>query len=321
MTLLITQRLLFAVALLWVMTVVVFVATEVLPGDVAQAMLGQHATEGAVREIREELGLNRPAYIRYLEWSAGVVKGEFGASWIGAGGGTPRVDVIDRVGPRLFNTAVLALVTAAVAVPLALLLGVASALYEGTWFDRMANALAVCGGSVPEFFTGALLVSVFTVQLGLLPGIAHVGSNQSVWQVAHVLILPVLTLTISMVAYMTRMTRAAILSVMEYPYAEMAVLKGLTRTRIILHHALPNALSPIVNVVALNLAYLVGGVVVVEVIFAYPGMGRLMVDSVTLRDVPVVQACAVIFCATYICLNTVADVVSITTNPKLRYPR
>jgi peptide/nickel transport system permease protein len=225
------------------------------------------------------------------------------------------------IGGRLGNTLFLAGVSAAIAVPLAVFLGLVAARFRDTWLDKSISVATLSTISMPEFFLGYLLIFIFAVRLGVAPSLANIYPSMSFGDKLYAIALPAATLTLVVVAHMMRLTRAAIINVMSSPYVEMAELKGVTRSRIVLWHAFPNALSPIINVVVLNLAYLVVGVVLVEVVFVYPGMGQLMVDAVAKRDVPVVQACGLIFAGTYVLLNMTADILSIVSNPRLRHPR
>jgi peptide/nickel transport system permease protein len=222
---------------------------------------------------------------------------------------------------RLENTLFLAMIAAIVSVPLAVTLGILAALYRYSFFDRCVNVMTLSSISFPEFFVAYILVLFLAVTLGWFPSISNVSPGLGFWEKAYRVSLPALTLTLVVVAHMMRMTRAAIINLLASPYIEMAGLKGMTRSRIIVKHALPNALAPIINVIVINLAYLVVGVVIVEVVFVYPGLGQLLVDSVSKRDIPVVQASALIFASTYILLNLTADVLSIATNPRLMHPR
>jgi len=229
--------------------------------------------------------------------------------------------VVDLIAPRLANTLFLAGLTAAIAVPLALALGLTAALWRGSIYDRAVNATTLSTISMPEFFVAYILILVLGSLYPVFPSLANVSLETPFWERLYRCALPAMTLTLVIVAHMMRMTRAAIINLLASPYIEMARLKGLSSTRVILYHALPNAWAPIVNVIAFNLAYLIVGVVVVEVVFVYPGIGQLMVDAVSTRDIPVVQACALIFAATYILLNLMADIISIITNPRLLHPR
>jgi peptide/nickel transport system permease protein len=309
------KRLALGLATLLAISLIVFFSVELLPGDLAEAVLGQSATPEAVAALRHELGLDRPAAVRYLAWVVDLLHGDLGRSLA-----TGR-SVAELTADRLGNTVVLALAAAAIAMPLGVGLGILSTVYRGRAFDRVASTASLAGISFPEFFTAYMLVAIFSVKLGWLPAVALVGSGESWLQRLVILTLPALTLALAVIAYVLRMTRAAIVGVMAAPYIEMAQLKGISPVSIVIRHALPNALSPIINVVILNLAYLVVGVVVVEVVFVYPGLGQLLVDSVSKRDIPVVQACCIIFAATYVLLNLLADVLSVLSNPRLKRPR
>jgi len=297
---------------MWAASVLVFAGTEVLPGDVATAVLGQSATPETVAAIRKELNLDRPAAVRYIEWLFGLLRGEMGNS-LSTGRSVASI-ITDWLG----NTLLLALLTALIAVPVSLTLGLISAAFPDSPVDRTISVISLVGVSLPEFFTGVLLVFIFAVYLQLLPAVSSVSDFTTTTQHMRVLILPVLTLTISILAHMTRMTRTAILDVLRTDYVEMAILKGVSKKRIILRHALPNSLGPIINVIAINLGYLISGVVVVEAIFAYPGLGRLVIDAVSFRDIPLVQGTAMIFCVFYIGINLLADLLVLITNPRLR---
>ncbi len=223
--------------------------------------------------------------------------------------------------PRLLNTLFLASYAAVIAVPLAIILGILVALARNSVFDRVANVLALTAISSPEFFLGYILILYLSVKTGMFPAIASLHSDMSFGDLLYRTFLPALTMVLVVMAHMMRMTRAAIINLLASPYIEMARLKGVPAWKVIVHHALPNALAPIINVVALNLAYLITGVVLVEVVFVYPGIGQLLVDAVSKRDFPIVQACCLIFAATFILLNLAADVGAILTNPRLRHPK
>ncbi len=312
---LILKRLGLGLVTLLVISVLIFGAVESLPGDIAQAVLGQGATEDNLAALREQLGLNRPAVVRYLEWLGGAVVGDFGVSLISG------ESVASAIGPRFLNTLFLAAYAAVIAIPLAITLGIIVALLRNTLFDRVANVLTLMSISSPEFFLGYILILYLSVKTGMFPAIAKMSPDMTFGEVLHRTFLPALTMVLVVVAHMMRMTRAAIINLLASPYIEMARLKGAPAWKVIVHHALPNAWAPIINVVALNLAYLITGVVLVEVVFVYPGIGQLLVDSVSKRDFPIVQACCLIFAATFILLNLAADVGAILTNPRLRHPK
>ena len=309
------QRIALGLLSLFVISLIIAFVVELLPGDLAEAILGQGATPETVRVFRAELGLDKPAHLRYLDWLAGMVSGDMGVSLAN------KREISELVGVRLSNTLFLGGFAAAIAVPLSLLLGILAALYRNSFYDRAVNVFTLTSISFPEFFVAYILILCFAVKLGWFPGISNISTDLSIGDKLFRSLLPAATLTLVVVAHMMRMTRAAIINLLASPYIEMARLKGIRPTKIIIRHALPNALAPIVNVIAINLAYLVVGVVVVEVVFVYPGLGQLMVDSVSKRDVPVVQACSMIFATVYILLNLSADIISIVTNPRLLHPR
>ncbi|AMN80091.1 MULTISPECIES: ABC transporter permease [Pseudomonas] len=312
---LVLQRLALGVLSLFAVSVVIFLAVGMLPGDIAQAMLGQSATPETVAAFRAQLGLDLPPFTRFAQWLLRLLHGDLGASLAN------QRPIADLIGARLGNTLSLAALAALVSVPTALVLGMLAALYRNSWFDRLLNTSALSAVSFPEFFVAYLLILVFSVKLGWFPSLSNLAPDATFGTILERSVLPVATLSLVVIAQMMRMTRASLINLLASPYIEMARLKGIRQSRIIWRHALPNALAPIVNVIALNLAYLVVGVVVVEVVFVYPGLGQLLVDSVSKRDIPVVQACSLIFAATYILLNTGADVLSIASNPRLMHPK
>jgi peptide/nickel transport system permease protein len=306
------RRFALAGAILWLVSLLVFIGCEVLPGDVAQVALGQYATPESVAALRAQLGLNRPAPERYLDWLGGMLRGDWGHSI------TTKTPVSELLSERLRNTGTLAGVTTLIAVPLALGLGLLMALWPGSAFDRTVSIFVLALSATPEFLIGTLAVLLFAVKLRWLPAVANVDPGFGFAQLARALFLPVGTLTLVVTAQIARMARAAVTNLLDLPFIEMAKLKGVPHWRIIFVHALVNVAGPLANVVALNVAYLVSGVVVVETIFAYPGMARLMVDAVEARDLPVVQACAMLFCAAYVLLILAADLIAILFNPRAR---
>jgi peptide/nickel transport system permease protein len=305
------RRVLGGLLTLLIVSLVVFAGTNILPGDATEAILGQSTSPEAVAGLRKALGLDLPAHERYLRWLGGLLSGDPGVSLIN------RLPVAQLIGPRLANSLLLTALTAAVAVPLALLIGITTAIWRGTLYDRVANVTAVSLVAVPEFLLATVGVILFAVQLRWVSAMAT-PSVGSFTQALQNFTLPVLTLSFAITAQMARMTRAALLGVLDSSYIEMARLKGVRPARLVLHHALRNAAGPIANAVALNLSSLLGGVIIVEVIFSYPGLAKLAVDAVETRDMPLVQACAMIFCATFMLLVLVADICSIVSNPRLR---
>ena len=288
---------------------------ELLPGDLAQEILGQGATPEGLRVLRLQLGLDTPPHIRYLDWLGGMITGDMGLSLAN------KRPISELIGPRLSNTLFLGGFAALIAIPVALTLGILAALYRNSLYDRGVNIFTLTSISFPEFFIAYILILFFAIKLGWFPGISNISSELTFIEKLYRTLLPAASLTLVVVAHMMRMTRTSIINLLSSPYIEMARLKGIKPLRIITRHALPNALAPIVNVIAINLAYLVVGVVIVEVVFVYPGLGQLLVDSVSKRDVPVVQACSMLFASVYILLNLSADIISIVTNPRLLYPR
>jgi peptide/nickel transport system permease protein len=315
------QRLGLGILTLLVVAVVIFSTISFLPGGYAQNILGQGATPELVANFNHELGLDRPAPTRFAEWLGNIVlHGDFGNSYAGLKGDIVR-PVSSIIAPRFYNTFFLAAMAAVIAVPLALVLGLLAALYRNSWFDRAINAITLTTIASPEFFVAYVLMYFLAIKNRWFFSLSTVDVNTPFWTHVSKAALPALTMTLVIVAHMMRMTRASIIALLSSPYIEMAQLKGMSPRQVILKHALPNAWAPIATVIAFNLAYLVVGVVVVEVVFAYPGIGQLMVDSVSSRDMPVVQACALIFAATYITLNLIADIVAIITNPRLLHPK
>jgi len=298
-----------------VISVLIFLGVEALPGDVATAILGQEATPETVAAFRKELKLDLPPHVRYFAWLGDFLRGDMGTSLAN------KRPISELIFWRFQNTMFLAASAAVLAVPVAVILGILAALYRNSLFDRTISMVTLSTISFPEFFVAYILIALLSVQIVIFPSISNINEQMSFWQKIHSIILPCLTLTLVVVAHMMRQTRAAIINILASPFIEMARLKGIKRMRVIVLHAFPNALSPVINVIALNLAYLVVGVVIVEVVFVYPGMGQLLVDSVSKRDIPVVQASGLIFAAVYVGLNLLADIMSILTNPRLRNPR
>ena len=312
---LILSRIGLGLLTLFAVSVVIFVLTQILPGDVASSVLGQSATPETLAAYRHELGLDRPAFVRYVVWLTGVLRGDFGTSL------TNQQNIIEVLAPRLRNTLFLAGYAALLALPLAVGFGILAAIREGRITDRLANIIALLAISMPEFFVGYLLILNLAVNHEWFPSLATVAPDMSFGERVWTVTLPAVTLTFLVTAHMLRMTRNSVLATMSTAYVEMAFLKGLSRARVVTRHALPNAASPIISVIALNLAYLVVGVVVVENVFTYPGVGQYMIDAVTKRDVPVIEACGIVFAGVFITLNTFADVMAIVLNPRLRHPR
>tara|TARA_R110002095_G_scaffold84457_1_gene73379 strand:+ start:633 stop:1541 length:909 start_codon:yes stop_codon:yes gene_type:complete len=288
---LVAQRVALGILLLFAASILIFAGTTLLPGDVAQQILGQSATPQALANLREELGVNDPAISRYFSWLGAFMQGDLGTAL------TNGRDIADSLGGRLKNTLFLAFWAAVISVPLAIFLGLLAVRYKDRWPDKLISGVTLTTISIPEFMIGYVLIYWISIKLGWFSSVAIINDGMTLGQKLNAIAIPVMVLTLVVLAHMMRMTRAAILNVMQSAYIETAELKGMRMLTIIRKHAFPNAIAPIVNVVMLNLAYLVVGVVVVEVVFAYPGMGQYLVDHVSKRDVPVVQACGLIFAA------------------------
>ncbi|MGE8174912.1 ABC transporter permease [Pseudomonas fluorescens] len=309
---LIGRRIGAAIVTLLIVSMVVFAITAVLPGDAAQQALGQFATPEQVAALRLKLGLDQPGVLRYLHWLMSLLSGDMGLSVSNA------MPVSDLMAGRVPNTLMLAAATALVSVPVALILGIGSAMGRGGRVDSFLSFVTLAMVAVPEFLVATLAVLIFAVNLGWLSALSYASDITSPLQFLRTYALPVMTLCCVIVAQMARMTRAAVIDQLDSPYVEMARLKGVSPVRIVLRHALPNAIGPIANAIALSLSYLLGGVVIVETIFNYPGIASLMVDAVTNRDMALVQACTMLFCTAYLGLVLIADLCAILSNPRLR---
>ncbi len=330
---LIATRIIIGLITLLAVCILLFLLIANLGYDAASAVLGQGATPDALVVYRHELGLDRPTYARLWEWLSHLFHGSLGVAL------TNQRDVLTTLTPRLDRTLFLAGFAALIAVPVAVGLGILAAINEGRWPDRLANILSLATISVPEFFVGYVLILLMSQYLSnyvsqfqwvtdtfgenfkLFTSDAIYSSDMPLLDKIHNVALPAVALTMLVTAHILRTTRSALLSVMSQPYIEMAFLKGLSRARVILVHALPNAAAPIISVIALNLAYLIVGVVVIETVFNYHGIGEFMVDGVGKADAPVVLGCALVFATAFISLNTLADVLAILVNPRLRHPR
>lgn len=303
------------VVILFGVSILITLGVEALSGDVCSAILGQAALPSTVAACQAQLGLDKPMHVRYVHWLFNIVQGDFGVSL------ASKRDVLEQLSMRLGNTLYLAGTTALFAVPLGILLGVIAALYRNSFIDHLISTTTLSAISSPEFLISYILMAVFAVHLNWLPAISNVDGSMGFWERLQVSALPIITLTLVTVAHMMRMTRASIVNLLASPYIEMAKLKGLKPGRIIIKHALPNAWSPIIQVVVLNLAYMIVGVVVIEVVFVYPGLGALIVDAVLNRDLPVIQGTAMVFATTYVLLFLLADILSMVANPRLRHRR
>lgn len=312
---LILTRLLLAIVTLVLVSAIVFGAVRFLPGDIAQQLLGQSATPENVAALRRQLGLDVPSYVSYFQWLGGIFTGNLGTS-IATGR-----DIGELIGSRLGNTFFLAAVTAIVSIPLGYILGFMGALFRGSIFDRTSNVVGLAVISLPEYFVAYVLVVFLAVKLGWFPALSRVSPSMNILERLDRVVLPSMSLAFVIIAYVTRVTKQSILNVLGEDFVQMAQMKGNSRFRVILVHALPNALAPIINVTAINLAYLVVGVVIVETVFVYPGLGQLLVDSVVKRDMPVVQAVCLIFASVYILVNVTADILVVLADPRLRHEK
>jgi peptide/nickel transport system permease protein len=309
---LIVKRLGVAALTLLLVSIVVFTITSLLPGDAAQEALGQSATPETVAALRAQLGLDQPAHLRYVHWLGGLLSGDAGQSMAN------NRPVSELVASRLPKSLWLAGITAAVSVPLALAIGILSAVHRGSRLDRALNMATLAMVAMPEFLVATVAVLIFAVKLHWFSALSYAPESPTLGEFLRAYAMPVMTLCVVIVAQMARMTRAAVIDQLRQPYVDMAMLKGVSPARIVLIHALPNAIGPIANAVALSLSYLLGGAIIVETIFNYPGIASLMVDAVTSRDMPLLQACAMIFCCAYLALVLLADICAIVSNPKLR---
>jgi peptide/nickel transport system permease protein len=304
------RRLGLTVLLLLSISIVIFIGCELLPGDMAQVALGQFASEANVAALRAQLGLNRPAYVQYLSWLWGVLHWDWGVSALS------RTPVSTMLAERLPNTLLLAGSATVIGVPLAVGLGILMVMNAGRTFDRVVSVCVISLAAAPEFLIATLAVSAFAVRLRWLPAVSYLNGSESWLGSARALALPVGTLVLVVTAQIARMTRSVLSNLMNQVYIEMAVLKGVPLRWIVAKHALINGVAPIVNIVALNVAYLVSGVLIVETVFSYPGLARLMIDAVQSRDLPVVQACAMIFAASYVLILAAADLIAHAADPR-----
>ena len=309
---LITQRLLFSVITLTIVAVVVFAMTDLLPGDWATAYFGKWATPEGLAAMREEYGLNRPATERFAEWVGNALRGDFGDSL------TRKKPVVELIRFRLRNSVLLGGLASLVTIPLATLLGITAGLRRDRAADAIISTGSIVGMSTPEFVIGTLLIWALSVGLGLFPSMTLGNPDAPIADLLPNVVMPTITLTIASTAYLLRMVRTITINVLTSEYVEMATLKGLPRARVVFRHALPNILLPTINIMALMLSGLLGGTFVVEIVFNYPGLGRALVDAVSFRDVPMVQAIALLWAVMYVFFNLGADMVTTFLDPRLR---
>jgi len=313
---LILRRLGIGLLTVFAVSIIIFFGTKILPGDAAQIRLGQQATPENVAAFREKLGLDKSYWVQYFTWLKNFVRGDLGISL------ASDVPITNLIADRYKNTVIVSCLTALIGVPVSLMLGITAAMFPGSLYDRVLTFISVSLVAAPEFFTATLLVLLFVFALDIGNAVV-VGSTEGkgFFELLSHFALPIATLSFVIASQLIRMSRAAVLNVMSSPYVEMAILKGVPRRRIIFRHALLNAIGPIVNVVALNLAYLVTGVIVVEVYFAYPGLATLIVQGVQSRDYVLIQGLGMIFCLTYVILMLIADIAAYASNPRLRHPK
>jgi peptide/nickel transport system permease protein len=312
------RRVAAGAATLFVVSILLFVGTNVLPGDVASAVLGRDSTPAGLAQIRADLHLNRPAPVRYWNWLSGFVQGDLGSSVATQAVSGQPAPISGLLGDRLRNTAVLALFTVALLIPLSIGFGVFSAMRAGRPVDHAITGISLGLISLPEFVTGTLLVLLLAQWLGLLPGVSLIPIGETVFSHVSILVLPVLTLLAASLAQTTRMVRAGMLEVLRSDYVEWARLSGHRERDVVFRYALRNALAPTVQVIALNVQWLVGGIVVTEYVFGYPGIGQALVQAVSARDVPYVLSVGMLIAIVYISLNVLADVLVVLLVPKLR---
>jgi peptide/nickel transport system permease protein len=314
-TLYILRRLGFLVVTLVLTSLLIFAVTRLLPGDVARVILGREAGEAALQALREELGLDRPAPAQYVAWLRAFVAGDWGTSY------SSRQEIAPLVWQRLRNSLYLAALTLALAAPLGIALGIVAALRENTWVDNLIGIASLSVVGLPEFVTGLVLIQVLSFSLGILPANSSIRPEATVGEALPMLILPALTATLVLLAYIARLTRAGVIEELHKQYVRTATIKGLPRRLVIGRHVLRNALLPTITVLAISFGWLVSGLVVVENVFNYPGLGRLLVFAVDRRDLPLIQAISMVTAVGYAGANLVADLLYALLNPRVRYGR
>jgi peptide/nickel transport system permease protein len=315
MIMLIARRFLLALITLFIISLLVFAGIEALPGDAATAYLGQSATEESLMALREEFGLNAPAHQRYVKWLVGFLQGDLGESM------ARRKPVSEVIGNQFRNTVVLAVAASIFGIPLAIVLGVITGLTRDKWPDFLLSFLAILGMTLPGFVTATVLVYLFSIRVEWFPAITMVPSDASVSEILPTIVLPIITLTLVMTAHILRLVRTSMIDVLAGDYVQMAHLKGVPLVRVIFLHALPNAMLPTINVIALTIAWLLGGVAIIETVFNFPGIGKLMINAIGDQDLALVQAIAMILAGIYVGVNLIADLLTLFLNPRLRTMR
>jgi len=309
----VVRRLLLGLLTLFAASLIIFGATQALPGDAARSILGRAAQPESLALLRHQLGLDKPVWQQYWEWISGVFTGDLGSSLANG------LAVTDVLGERLLYSSFLMLIAAAISIPFGIVLGAVSARKRDSAFDQTAGVATLGLAALPEFVVGITLAVLFsTTVFHILPSVVVTEEGVGPWHYPKEFVLPVLTLVIAVVPYTSRIMRASTVEILESDFVEMARLKGLSERRVLWRHAVPNALAPTFQVTALNLAYLAGGIVVVETVFNYPGIGSLLVESVRARDMPTVQAIALLITGLYVVLNLLADLATILVSPRLR---
>jgi peptide/nickel transport system permease protein len=306
------RRLVYLLITALVTSILIFSITQLLPGDVARVILGREAGEAALEDLRQELGLNQPAYMQYFDWLSRFVQGDWGRSF------STRSDVFPVVMERMGNSLYLAGFTLALSVPLAIILGVIAGLRENSFLDGLISISSLAFVGLPEFVTGLVLIQVFALDLRLLPASSTLPTDATFLEMLPSLILPAVTATLVLLAYITRLTRAEVIEEVKKPYVRTARLKGLPRSTVIFKHILRNALLPTITVIAISFGWLISGLIVIENVFNYPGLGRLLVFAINRRDLPIVQAVAMITVFSFALANLIADLLYGALNPRIR---
>ncbi|HZK49278.1 MAG TPA: ABC transporter permease [Thermoleophilia bacterium] len=309
----IARRLGFVVLMVILSSTIIFAATQVLPGDVATMMLGRFASEQAKENLREELGLNEPLPSQYVHWLGSFATGDWGRSV------STRTEIRPLILQRLGNSAKLAAVAFAIFVPLGILLGLVAALRRNTWVDQVISVGSLAFIGLPEFVSAVILISIFSIQLGWLPSQSAIDPKAGFIESFRFLILPGVTVALTSLAYIVRMTRSSTVDVLQTDYVRTANLKGLPPHRVLFTHVLRNSLLPTITVIAISVGWLIGGLIVTESVFGYPGLGRLVLFAVQRRDIPLIQATVVVVVVIYGVSNLLADILYAVLNPRIRY--
>lgn len=312
---LLASRILFSALTLLLVSVLIFLILEALPGDVATRILGREATAKALEVLRSQLHLDQPALVRYFQWLGDFIRGDLGTS---IATGRPIADVL---GPRIVNTLLLSLFAFAIYLVLALVPAIIQAVNRGRTIDNVISVVTLLLLSLPDFLLATMLLFLFAVAVPILPALATISDNSSWPEMLRAMVLPAVTLAIMMAVYAIRVLRDSLIEVLRSDYVRLAELKGLRPRAVLFRHALPNAIVPALNVTALNLGFLIGGVVIVERVFSYPGFGTLLIDALQLRDIPLIKATVMISAAVYVAANLVADVLAVLLQPRLRTSR